>query len=109
MQTRGYLLVAIAVLTLESGCGGPAMAPVRGRLLCKGKPVADAAIIVSPMAANPGDRESGKAASAGTDAEGRFVLSTFKQGDGAIVGKHRFAISLDENARLPCKSKVMIV
>jgi hypothetical protein len=76
---------------------------------CNGKPVVDAALIFSPMVQNEGDRESGKAAAASTDADGRFELSTHREGDGALIGKHRVAITLDPTVRSPCKSKVVIV
>ena len=95
------------VLTLLPGCGPPNIAPVRGRVTCNGKPVPDAALIFSPIPKNPNDRESGKAAAAATDDDGYFKLSTFKEGDGGLIGRHRVSITIDENSKLPCKSKVI--
>jgi len=109
MPSRAYLLVLAAGLVLLPACKRSSIAPVTGRVTCKGKPVADAVLIFSPMPKNENDKESGKAAAASTDADGRFELSTYKRGDGALIGKHRVAVTLDENARLPCKSKVIIV
>jgi hypothetical protein len=109
MQFRAYPIACALGLLLLPGCGSPSVAPVRGRVTCNGQPVADAAIIFSPRPKNETDRESGKAAAAATDADGWFVLSTYKVGDGALVGKHRAAVTLDERIRSPCKSKVVIV
>jgi hypothetical protein len=83
------------------------MAPVKGRITCNGKPVHDAAVIFSPLPRAEGDRESGKAAQAGTDADGRYVLSTFKPGDGALVGSHKVSVVVDNATPIPCKIKVV--
>ena len=108
MRLLSYLLVAVTTLALFPGCGPPTIAPVRGRVTCKGKPVADAALIFSPVPKNENDKESGKAAAAGTDEDGYFVLSTYKERDGALIGKHRVSVTVDEGSRkVACKSKVI--
>jgi hypothetical protein len=107
MRSLSYLLVAATALALHPGCAPPTIAPVRGRVTCNGKPVPDAALIFSPIPKNANDKESGKAAAAGTDADGYFTLSTFKEGDGGLIGRHRVSITIDENSKLPCRSKVM--
>lgn len=80
-------VVALVILT-PPGCGPkkPATAPVAGRVLLDGKPVADAAVLFQPV-------DGGVPARGGTDAEGRFRLSTFARDDGAIVGRHRVVVS----------------
>src|SRR5262245_46783601 len=70
MRLLAYLLVAITALALLPGCGSETIAPVRGRVTCHGKPVVDAALIFSPIPKNENDKESGKAAAAGTDEDG---------------------------------------
>ena len=109
MKLPTCLVAAAAALVPLAGCGGPVLVPLKGRVTCNGKPVADAALIFSPIPKSESDRESAKAAAAGTDADGRFEVSTYKVGDGAIVGKHRVAITLDPFIRSACKSKVIIV
>ena len=95
-------------LVFLPGCG-KSLAPVKGRETCGGKPVVDAALIFSPVPRSEEDIEPGKAAAAGTDADGRFFCSTYAEGDGALIGQHRVAITLDPRARTACKSKVIIV
>jgi hypothetical protein len=67
-------------------------------------------VIFSPLPKAETDRESGKAAAGGTDADGRFVLSTYKPGDGALIGKHRVSVTIDNTAPAPCgHSKVVML
>jgi hypothetical protein len=62
------------------------MERVTGEVLYQGKPVAGAKV----MFTSP---ESARTASGTTDAAGRFTLTTFTPGDGAVVAEHRVAIS----------------
>jgi hypothetical protein len=94
--------VCVAVLIGSSGCGGPAMATVRGKVTCKGKAVAQAHLIFSPVPRSPEDREPGKPATGFTDDNGEYTLSTFKAYDGALVGPHEVTISLDETNPARC-------
>ena len=75
------------------------MAPVRGRVVCDGKPVNQASLIFSPVPRNEDATEAGKPATGFTDAEGKYVLSTHRALDGALVGQHRVTVTLDD-ARL---------
>lgn len=86
-QAAAAAVLALAILA-PAGCGRkkPATAPVAGRVLLDGKPVADAAVLFQPV-------DGGVPARGGTDAEGRFRLSTFARDDGAIVGRHRVVVS----------------
>jgi hypothetical protein len=47
--------------------------------------------------------ETGKPATGQTDADGYFVLSTFKNYDGAIVGKHTVHVEIDATNPTKCK------
>jgi len=88
-RLAGRLLLAMAVLALPAvGCGKakPATAPVTGRVLLDGKPVADAAVMFEPV-------DGGVPARGSTGGDGGFTLSTFARDDGAIVGRHRVSIS----------------
>lgn len=95
---------ALSVCWLLSGCRGHGyeLAPVEGTVLCDGEPMSPgslkAIIIFSPIGETEGDvtEQPGKAATSPIDANGKFVLSTFGDQDGAIVGKHRVRITIAE-------------
>lgn len=79
-------LIAVS-MTLLCGCGhvNPATSVVTGTVAYQGKPVEGAGVMFMPS--------NGRPASSLTDAQGRFVLRTFKDGDGAVVGKNVVCIS----------------
>jgi len=91
----------LASLTVWAGCGGEAgldgTTAVSGVVTYKGQPVEGANISFSPTGG------TGRAASALTDAEGRFQLTTLKPGDGALPGSYQVAVSKTEvqNAMTP--------
>jgi hypothetical protein len=74
----GLALIASCV----TGCGrnGPPMAPVKGRILLDGKPIEGAAVGFMPVGGGP-------VASATSDADGCFTLSTMNR-PGAPIGEH---------------------
>lgn len=88
-------LPAVAIMTVvplvaaaTGGCTrpGPDMAPAAGVVTLAGRPVAGAQVtFMAPTAA--------RAAYGVTDDAGRFVLSTFGQGDGATPGVHVVTIT----------------
>ena len=86
------LLVAALVVVL-AGCSDakkdgnrPARVPVSGKVLHNGAPVAGANVTFVP--------QSGKdAASARTDSEGNFKLTTFEEGDGAVPGSYKVTVT----------------
>src|SRR6478672_3109711 len=83
----GAGLVSLScVLVASCSRGGPALAPVTGRVTYKGKPVANAAVSFT--------LESGGAriATGQTDNDGRFTLGTYAIGDGVTVGSHRVGV-----------------
>jgi hypothetical protein len=75
------------VLTALSGCGGDTdgakAVPAGGLVKYKGKPLEQGTIQFVP--------EIGRAAH-GTIQDGKFTLTTHKEGDGAIPGKHKVGI-----------------
>lgn len=79
---------AVLCLTL-AGCGSGErrVAKASGVVLLDGNPIAGANVALLPA-------EPGAAATAVTDKDGKFSLTTKKQGDGAVVGKHRVTIML---------------
>lgn len=77
------LLASAAVV----GCGGSGLklVPVSGEVTLDGQPVADAAVVFTPL-------QGGPPASATTDAQGRYQLATNNQ-PGAVPGEHRVTIT----------------
>jgi len=83
------LLLLLTCLTL--GCGGSKLGSVSGTVTLDGKPLAHASIAFQPM----GDKvETGLGSFGKTDANGRYTLQLVDaSAAGAVVGKHRVAIS----------------
>src|SRR5450631_3408368 len=65
----------------SQNAGRPATAPVRGRIMYRGESVSGARVVFIHAGAP-------RFASGQTDADGRFQLTTYSPGDGAIVGKN---------------------
>jgi hypothetical protein len=86
------LVQAALVLSLCWGCGsteGPYVAPtvpVKGKVTYKGKPLTQGEIVFEPESA-------GREAHGGIQSDGTFELTTYKQGDGAVPGTHRVAVT----------------
>jgi len=83
---RGSLcwrLSTILTALLAGGCGSdrPVVLPVSGVVTLEGKPVADAAVVLT-------SKNGGRPASGQSDNEGRFKLTTFDLNDGAVPGEH---------------------
>ncbi len=74
--------VLVAICAMFSGCGpkNPETFPVSGTVTLDSKPVAGAAVVFTPA--------NGQKATGTTDGAGRFELSTFELGDGAVPGEH---------------------
>ena len=82
-------LVLFVVCIFGCGKNGPAMAPVKCRVLLDGKPLEGAAVGFIPV-------DGGPVASGLTDAEGFFELITMNR-PGAPVGKHTVTVTKTEN------------
>jgi len=79
------MVVGLVVGTCLLGCGGPPdIAPVSGVVTVEGTAVEGVQILFMPKGKRP--------ASAQTDADGRYHLSTFKENDGAMLGEHAVTI-----------------
>ena len=81
------LLTIGFALTGCSKSDRPPTYPVTGTVTSQGKPVAGAAITFVPTG------NDGEAASAITDSEGKYALTTWEQGDGARPGQYRVKVS----------------
>lgn len=82
---------SLAVLTLVAfaGCGAsnPPTFPVSGTVTLDGKPVAGAAILFIPFDG------TGQPASAQSDANGNYKLTTFTADDGAMAGNYKIKVT----------------
>lgn len=86
---RIVLLSGLIAASMASGCGKgdtPEVAPVEGTVLYKGQPVEGANVSFHSEGAP-------RAGYAVTDAEGKFVVSTFGSRDGAVPGDHVVTVS----------------
>lgn len=79
-------------MAVLAGCSkdGFPTAPVRGKITYKGQPVGSGTILFNPE----GDRP---AATGEIKADGSYVLSTYGDGDGAVLGKHSILITALED------------
>ena len=79
-----------------SGCGDklPKTAPVKGTITYKGDSVPQGSIMFQP--------EDGPAAT-GQIKDGHYVLKTFRDADGAVLGKHKVTVIslVDQSGLLP--------
>src|SRR5438105_15139802 len=85
ITARGALLLA-ALALLAAGCSGRrSVSPVSGQVFVGKKPAAGAMVTFHPVrdAGGPVYRPNGYA-----DAQGRFALTTYTQGDGAPAGEY---------------------
>lgn len=83
------LCSAACFLAFLSGCGGqsgPTLHPVTGTVLYNGRPVEGAVVAFRGEGAL-------RLATGTTDSQGRFELSTLKEGDGTVAGKHQVTVS----------------
>jgi hypothetical protein len=87
MLTTGWL-----AMVNVAGCDdGPQMAPVTGKVLYNGKPLEFGSVTFQPP--------RGQSARGKVQSDGSFSLSTYRPGDGAVVGSHKVSITCYESQR----------
>lgn len=81
-------LVVACLAGLLSGCENSDfdVAKTTGKVVCEGEPITLGTVTFTPV--GEGDL-LGKPAVGNVQPDGRFVLSTYGDGDGAVIGKHR--------------------
>jgi hypothetical protein len=89
--TLKSLTVMIALLGTCSGCGtsvgaGAPLIPVKGKVTYKGKPLSQGTVTFE-------SQDSGKRARGKLQADGTFVMSTYKDGDGVAAGAYTVIIT----------------
>jgi hypothetical protein len=88
---RSIASVSLAVLSAISiGCGDgrATRVPVSGKVLIDGQPLTKGSV----RFISPNSRASGGV----LDSEGRFILSCYENGDGAVMGTHRIEVTANE-------------
>lgn len=87
------LVTCLAALAPLVGCQRPAfpVAPVHGKVMIDGQPLTEGKVMFAPIAQG-GGMESGKPAFGPLQGDGSFVLSTYSDNDGAVVGEHWVSI-----------------
>jgi hypothetical protein len=75
--------VLLCAISCALGCsdGLPKRVPVSGKVFIDGKPVTSGNIRMAPVA-------GGRMSAAQISADGGFTMTTFKIGDGCVLGKH---------------------
>lgn len=86
-----FLAAGVAVFTVAGCHRGPQMAQVTGKVVYNGQPLTFGTVAFQPPSGQPavGDIQS----------DGTFALSTYRPGDGAVVGKHRVRVACYESQR----------
>jgi hypothetical protein len=81
--------VAICICGLVTGCNRSPydLAPVDGTVTIDGKPLSGARVMFAPIA-RAGSLEAGKPAVGRLATDGTFHLTTYSDGDGAVIGEH---------------------
>jgi hypothetical protein len=92
MCRRPILGTMILLVALSGGCSSPTelaqkmVVPVKGVVTYKGKPLTTGSIRFEPV-------DAGREAYGTIQPDGTFVLSTFKEGDGAFRGTHTVVVT----------------
>jgi hypothetical protein len=91
-STRPFSAVVLALVAFAcAGCGSKSpVARVNGKVLLEDKPLASGFVVTLP--------QSGRGAK-GTITDGEFELSTFGNGDGALIGTHKVAVVANEPSK----------
>ena len=80
LQRASAGLALALLLIIGCGRGTPLTMPVKGTVTFQGSPLAEADVAFTPTGGRP--------ASGRTDTVGRFMLTTFRTNDGAMIGQH---------------------
>ena len=87
-----FSAAAFMTIIFFTGCGGSSntkpTAAVSGTVKYEGNPVSGGVLIFSPIGDSK-NNQPGKAGEAVINPDGSFTVTTYKDGDGAVIGKHR--------------------
>jgi hypothetical protein len=92
-RPRYLVLLAIAAASCF-GCGRSTLevAPVRGKVLLDNRPLTKGGVVTLPLA--------GRGAHGTIQPDGTFELTTYHNGDGALLGQHKVAVAAYEGEEL---------
>lgn len=82
-----------AIFSVAVGCGPgrdpnlPPTAPAGGQVIYNGKPIDHGAVTLHPVG-------EGNPAVGALDENGKFTLSTYTRGDGAVLGSHKVTVDI---------------
>jgi hypothetical protein len=97
-------LIAASLLSIATlGCSKSEfdVAPASGAVTVDGVPFTTGKVMFSPIAKGE-DRRAGRPALGRLQSDGSFTLSTYKEGDGAVVGEHwATVIRIDDEGGSP--------
>lgn len=82
------VFASMLAITLGCGDGRVSRVPVSGKVLIDGQPLTKGSV----RFISPNSRASGGV----LDSEGRFVLSCYENGDGAVLGTHQVEVVANE-------------
>ncbi|MBA2113043.1 hypothetical protein [Bremerella alba] len=93
--TFNHVGLATACCLMFAGCTAQqsATAPVQGSVTHNGEPVGLGQVVFQPVSAED-KNYPGKPARATVQPDGNYTLTTFDEGDGALLGKHRVTFEL---------------
>jgi hypothetical protein len=102
MQIATGTLCALAMAIIAAGCGSKRLptAPIEGKVLFHGKPLEFGGVLLQP--------DNGPPAQGRIEPDGTFRLSTYREHDGAVLGKHRVQIACYEAQRPAAKASSRI-
>lgn len=88
ISRRGIFATGLLIASITIGCGqSEDLGRVVGVVKIDGRPYSGGKVIFNPIAPE-GSNVAGRSGTGRLDAEGRYELSTFVAGDGALVGPH---------------------
>ena len=100
-RARLYFSPLLGLIMLPVGCSKSPydVAPVQGRVTIDGQPMSAGQVMFAPLAKG-GSVNAGKPAFGKIQSDGSYILSTYRDDDGAVVGEHTVTIyDVSEAAR----------
>jgi hypothetical protein len=99
LRGRGPILILLALSSGLTGCSSQdrmKTAIVKGQVTYKGKPVPNGTVLFIPS-------DQGPSATGELQKDGTYTLTTYRKGDGAVLGKHKVVIvAMEDNSdKLP--------
>jgi hypothetical protein len=98
-----FLFPGLATVCTVAGCSSKsefAVAPVHGIVTMAGHPMTGGKVAFAPIAQAAG-QIAGKAAIGLIQPDGQYVLMTYEDGDGAIVGEHWVTVFVPDTTPQP--------